>query len=124
MKLRAIHTSTSLVYSETDLGTGRCRLSATTILKLKVGKIGAIVRLRLKNDETYFEVLCTVWPDQSNTLNADDILIDDAVIIDPSASWLTWLECDCEVNFLINCRQGIYNYFNKFRLWKLDNLYL
>lgn len=73
--------STLICYSASDTGTGRCRLPTALFhsLNLRMGYI-----LELKVDD--LRVLCTAWPDTSDSLSANQISIDDSVYITSSSA--------------------------------------
>lgn len=101
--LPCLRSGNSLLYSERDAFTARCRLSKELFRKHRAN-IGWIfhfkVRVLISNgdEEEYeiFEVLCTAWPKLNDMNNEDNLVfLDDSVTKDMSMSW-----CDGECQVL------------------------
>ena len=104
--LPCLRSSNSLVYSERDTATARCRLSKH-IFKQHKANVGWIFHFEvtvpheiadLEDESSTFEVLCTGWPQLNNTNN--DNVEDDCIFLDDSVvkgAHSLWSEGRCRI---------------------------
>lgn len=96
-----------------DHYTARCRCSKNIFKSIGMNvRIGCILHIRIKNnytlipndenvtlnDNAYYEIMCTIWPDHSNCLEEDYIYIDDSVLIGKNPRF-SWSDSTCEVYY-------------------------
>ena len=98
--MSAISSSSHPLYATSDLGSGRCRMSKSTMLKWKILRLGMVAKLRLFTSEWSYSVLCTVWPDNNEILSENNICIDSTVFMDvvDGKEIPLWTECNYEVS--------------------------
>lgn len=89
-----------------DFGTGRCRITTSQFLNLKIS-IGWILRLKISSydhrtrNDLVFTVLCTAWPDTREQLSDDLICLDISSITQQDAIEvfnIDWIECTVQVS--------------------------
>ena len=104
MKYRAVNCRSSFGIANSDVGTGRCRLTSEQF-KLFSIKIGWIVRISLSvlDRGNAADILCTAWPMSCNRSTDDTVLyVDDSVQFDTGIGLIQadWIECDSKVSII------------------------
>lgn len=102
MKYRAVNCHSSFGIANSDVGTGRCRLTSEQF-KLFSIKIGWIVRISLSVPArgNAADILCTAWPISCNHSTDETVIyVDDSVQFDMGIGLIQadWIEYDCKVS--------------------------
>ena len=80
---RGISAESHIGYVSSDVGTGRCRLTANSFEKLGI-RLGWILVIEIQTDKENHRVICTTWSDTLDCLLDDSICMDLTVLFEAS----------------------------------------